>query len=366
MKANRPIILVVGARPNFMKIAPLYDELKSRSVDQILVHTGQHYDEKMSKVFFDDLGLPEPDIYMGVGSGSHSEQTAKIMIEFEKICIDYDPKLVVVVGDVNSTLGCTLVCAKMNIRTAHIEAGLRSGDMEMPEEVNRIVTDALANILLTPSVDADKNLISEGRMERDIYFVGNIMIDSLIKGIKRASKSKVLEGIGIQKGEYGVITLHRPSNVDDFETLEGIIGAMEEIVKENRLVFPVHPRTKNNLEEMGLKSRLEENPEIILTGPLGYLDFLSLINNSRIVFTDSGGLQEETTFLGIPCLTLRDSTERPITVLEGTNKIVGSSKRDIMSAFKEATENANYQKASIKYWDGKTASRIADIITKGE
>ena len=366
MKANRPIILVVGARPNFMKIAPLYDELKSRSVDQILVHTGQHYDEKMSKVFFDDLGLPEPDIYMGVGSGSHSEQTAKIMIEFEKICIDYDPKLVVVVGDVNSTLGCTLVCAKMNIRTAHIEAGLRSGDMEMPEEVNRIVTDALADILLTPSVDADKNLISEGRMERDIYFVGNIMIDSLIKGIKRASKSKVLEGIGIQKGEYGVITLHRPSNVDDFETLEGIIGAMEEIVKENRLVFPVHPRTKNNLEEMGLKSRLEENPEIILTGPLGYLDFLSLINNSRIVFTDSGGLQEETTFLGIPCLTLRDSTERPITVLEGTNKIVGSSKRDIMSAFKEATENANYQKASIKYWDGKTASRIADIITKGE
>ncbi len=366
MKANRPIILVVGARPNFMKIAPLYDELKSRSVNQILVHTGQHYDEKMSKVFFEDLGLPEPDIYMGVGSGSHSEQTAKIMIEFEKICIHYDPEIVVVVGDVNSTLGCTLVCAKMNIRTAHVEAGLRSGDMGMPEEVNRIVTDALANILLTPSVDADKNLISEGREERDIYFVGNIMIDSLIKGLRRASKNKVLEEIGIQKREYGVITLHRPSNVDDFETLEGIINAMEEIAKERRLVFPVHPRTKNNLEKMGLKSRLEENPEIILTGPLGYLDFLSLINNSRIVFTDSGGLQEETTFLGIPCLTLRDSTERPITVLEGTNKIVGSSKRDIMSAFKESKENANYQNTSIKYWDGKTASRIADVITKGD
>tara|TARA_B100000287_G_scaffold432594_1_gene492274 strand:- start:739 stop:1854 length:1116 start_codon:yes stop_codon:yes gene_type:complete len=365
MEEDRPIILVVGARPNFMKIAPLYAELERRGVNQILLHTGQHYDEKMSRVFFDDLGLPEPDIYLGVGSGSHSEQTAKVMVEFEKICIDKDPELVVVVGDVNSTLGCTLVSAKMNIKSAHIEAGLRSGDMKMPEEVNRIVTDALADILLTPSVDADKNLISEGRNVDDIYFVGNIMIDSLINGLEKISESDILGEIGILKGEYGVITLHRPSNVDNFETLEQIISALEEISEEKKLVFPVHPRTNNSLEKMGLKSRLEENPNIILTPPLGYLDFMSLIFNSGIVLTDSGGLQEETTYLGITCLTLRDSTERPITVTEGTNIIVGSNKQSIIMAFRESMEKSNSEKKSIKYWDGKTASRIADVITKG-
>jgi UDP-N-acetylglucosamine 2-epimerase (non-hydrolysing) len=360
--AEGPVILVVGARPNFMKIAPLHAELQRRGVEQLLLHTGQHYDEKMSKVFFDDLGMPEPDIYLGIGSGTHSEQTAKVMVEFEKICFEHKPRLVVVVGDVNSTLACTLVAAKLNIKSAHVEAGLRSGDMRMPEEVNRIVTDSICNLLLTPSPDGDENLLAEGRDEKDIHFVGNIMIDSLFNNLEKAKSSTIHEELGITDNEYAVLTLHRPSNVDDPKTLEGIIEALEIIGKQLKLVFPIHPRTEKNAKKFDLFDRINSIPGIVLTGPIGYLDFISLTSNARIVLTDSGGLQEETTALKIPCITLRENTERPITVTEGTNQIVGSECNDIIDAF-NASMATDYSSSTVpEKWDGNTASRIADII----
>ena len=362
MYKEKPIILVVGARPNFMKIAPLHAELQRRGVEQLLLHTGQHYDEKMSKVFFDDLGMPEPDIYLGIGSGTHSEQTAKVMVEFEKICFEHKPRLVVVVGDVNSTLACTLVAAKLNIRSAHVEAGLRSGDMRMPEEVNRIVTDSISNILLTPSADGDENLLKEGRKGTDIHFVGNIMIDSLFNNLEKAKSSTILNDLGVTDGEYAVLTLHRPSNVDDSKTLVGIIEALEVISKKLKLVFPIHPRTEKNAKMFNLYKRICNIPGIVLTGPMGYLDFISLTSNARIVLTDSGGLQEETTALKIPCITLRENTERPITVTEGTNQVVGSDCNNIIDAF-HASIAKDYNSVSVpEKWDGKTASRIADII----
>lgn len=363
MGNRKPIILVAGARPNFMKIAPLYHELAKRGANQILLHTGQHYDDKMSGVFFDDLGLPDPDIYLGVGSGTHSVQTAKVMIEFEKVCLEEDPALVVVVGDVNSTIGCALVAVKLGIKSAHLEAGLRSFDRKMPEEINRILTDSISDILLTPSIDANHNLLKEGRCEEDIHFVGNIMIDSLMKNLERSSDSDVKNMIGISDQNYGLLTLHRPSNVDDARTLKGIITAIEHIAKNIKIIFPVHPRTQKNLEAFGLSDRMMHHENIICTGPLGYLDFISLMSKSIIVLTDSGGLQEETTFLGIPCLTLRESTERPVTVTEGTNIIVGSQTEEIIRAYDmKVHQNPAINKNPPKYWDGTTAVRIADII----
>ena len=360
--SEKPVILVVGARPNFMKIAPLYAELKHRGINQLLLHTGQHYDENMSKVFFEDLGMPEPDIYLGVGSSSHAVQTAKVMMEFEVICIKHDPCLVVVVGDVNSTLACTLVARKLNIKTAHIEAGLRSGDMEMPEEVNRIVTDAIADILLTPSPDGDANLLAEGRDPNDIFFVGNIMIDSLFNNLERTKDSEIHDRMGLVRGEYAVLTLHRPSNVDSKTVFAGIIDALEIIGEKISLVFPMHPRTLKQAKEFGLMKRIEGITNIKIMGPIGYLDFIALTSNSRLVLTDSGGLQEETTALRIPCITLRENTERPITVSEGTNHIVGSTPSRIVEASDEVLKR-DYSKCSIPdKWDGRTAIRIADII----
>lgn len=364
MQTNKeqPIILVVGARPNFMKIAPIYAELKRRGVNQLLLHTGQHYDENMSKVFFDDLGMPKPDIYLGVGSGSHAVQTAKVMVEFEQVCLEHNPRLVLVVGDVNSTLACTLVACKMNIKTAHVEAGLRSRDLDMPEEINRLATDALANYLLTPSRDGDENLLAEGRDPADIYFVGNVMIDSLFNNLERSKSSSIHSDLGIKKGEYGLITLHRPSNVDDKETFIRIIGALHEIGNLIPLVFPMHPRTAKRVEEFGLTNKLESIPNIVLTGPAGYLDFIALTSSSRIVLTDSGGLQEETTALRIPCITLRENTERPITVTEGTNKIVGNDPERILAEARSALSSKIIHTKIPEKWDGKTAQRIADII----
>ena len=359
---EKPIILVVGARPNFMKIAPLYDELKSRGISQLLLHTGQHYDQNMSKVFFEDLGMPEPDIYLGIGSGSHAEQTAKVMVEFEKVCNEHNPSMVVVVGDVNSTVACSLVSAKLWIPCAHVEAGLRSHDREMPEEINRLVTDAIANILLTPSPDGSENLRLEGVVEDRIKFVGNIMIDSLMNNLDRAKESTIHSDLGIKDNHYAVLTLHRPSNVDDQESFTQIISALEEIGPKIPLVFPIHPRTNNRAEEFGLKQRLESIPNIILTPPAGYLDFVSLMAGSRMVLTDSGGLQEETTALGIPCLTLRENTERPITVTEGTNTIVGNSTDAIISAANDILESGGKAGRIPKLWDGNTASRIADEL----
>ena len=357
-----PVILVVGARPNFMKIAPIHAELKRRGIAQILLHTGQHYDENMSKVFFDDLGMPQPDIYLGIGSGSHATQTAKVMVEFEKVCNEHKPSMVVVVGDVNSTVACSMVCAKEWIPCAHVEAGLRSFDREMPEEINRLITDAIADLLLTPSPDGDENLRKEGVAEERIKRVGNIMIDSLFNNLERSKSSTIHNDLGLEKGNYGVLTLHRPSNVDEKDAFMRILAALEQIGERLPLVFPLHPRTRIRAEEFGLTNRLESIPNIVLTGPAGYLDFVALMAESKLVLTDSGGLQEETTALGIPCLTLRENTERPITVTEGTNTIVGNVTDVIIEAANDILDNGGKAGRIPDLWDGHTAERIADII----
>ena len=356
-----PIILVVGARPNFMKIAPIYSELNRRGVPLILLHTGQHYDDNMSKIFFDDLGMPKPDIYLGIGSGSHAYQTATVMMEFEKICMERSPSMVVVVGDVNSTVACAIVCAKLGVPCAHVEAGLRSFDRKMPEEINRILTDSVADLLLTPSPDGDENLRAEGVAEHRIVRVGNVMIDSLFSNLERAKESQILTDLGVQEN-YAILTLHRPSNVDDKENFAGIMGALEKIGQKVQLVFPMHPRTEKNAKAFGIYERLKAIPNIILTGPVGYLDFVALMASSTLVLTDSGGLQEETTALGIPCITLRENTERPITVTEGTNTVVGCNPALIESTAFDALAGNGKAGRIPELWDGKTAERIADVL----
>lgn len=358
---NKPIILVVGARPNFMKIAPIYAELKSRGQNLILLHTGQHYDDNMSKVFFDDLGMPKPDIYMGIGSGSHAYQTGTVMIEFEKICNENNPSMVIVVGDVNSTVACTIVCAKLHIPCAHVEAGLRSFDRDMPEEINRILTDCVADLLLTPSVDGDINLEKEGISKDKIHMVGNVMIDSLFSNLERVKNSEVWGNYGIPE-KYALLTLHRPSNVDDRETFADIISALVEIGSRIDIVFPIHPRTRKMAEKFGLFEELESVPNITITEPIGYLDFVALMSKSKLVLTDSGGLQEETTALGIPCLTLRENTERPVTVTEGTNTIVGANPELIIKHAFDTLDTGGKSGRVPDLWDGNTAVRIADII----
>ena len=358
---TKPIILVVGARPNFMKIAPIYAELQSRGQELILLHTGQHYDDNMSKVFFDDLGMPKPDIYMGIGSGSHAYQTGTVMIEFEKICQEKDPSMVVVVGDVNSTVACTIVCAKMGIPCAHVEAGLRSFDRDMPEEINRILTDSVADLLLTPSPDGDEHLRAEGIAEERIIRVGNVMIDSLYSNLTRAESSSIQDDLGLND-DYSILTLHRPSNVDDEGIFAGIISALEVIGKEIQIVFPMHPRTEKMAKQFSLYERIASIPKIKITGPVGYLDFVALMSDSKLVLTDSGGLQEETTALGIPCITLRENTERPITVTEGTNTIVGCDPELIKSTALDALTTGGKSGRIPEMWDGKTAHRIADVL----
>ncbi len=359
-----PVILVAGARPNFMKIAPLYRALAQRNVPLLLVHTGQHYDDNMSQVFFDDLDLPRPDIYLGVGSGTHAEQTGRVMIDFEQICLAQSPSLVVVVGDVNSTVACAMVAAKLWIPCAHVEAGLRSFDRRMPEEINRLVTDCLANFLFTPSPDADENLRAEGVPAERIHFVGNIMIDTLKQQLERARASSILSGLELERGGYAVLTLHRPSNVDDRRVFTRILTALERIAKQTPLIFPAHPRTLKQVDEFGLRQRLEAIPGLLLSAPLGYLDFLALMGGSQLVLTDSGGLQEETTALGIPCLTLRENTERPITIEQGTNTIVGSDTEAIVKAAEEALAGGGKRGRIPELWDGRTADRIAEIIVQ--
>ena len=357
----KPIILVVGARPNFMKIAPIYAELESRGQPLILLHTGQHYDDNMSKVFFDDLGMPKPDIYLGIGSGSHAYQTATVMIEFEKICQEKDPSMVVVVGDVNSTVACSIVCAKLTIPCAHVEAGLRSFDREMPEEINRILTDSVADLLLTPSLDGDENLRAEGVAEERIVRVGNVMIDSLYSNLEKAKESSVKSDFGLHE-KYAILTLHRPSNVDNKENFTGIIGALEHIGENIQIIFPMHPRTEKMAKSFSLYERIEAIPNIVITGPVGYLDFVALMASSTLALTDSGGLQEETTALGIPCITLRENTERPITVTEGTNTIVGCDSELIKKTAIDVLETGGKSGRIPELWDGKTSQRIADVL----
>lgn len=365
-KGKRKIISVVGARPNLVKIFPLLDEIKRRSIfKSVLVHTGQHYSRDMSGVFFKDFQLPEPDIYLGIGSGTHAQQTARVMAGFEEVLIKESPDLVIVVGDVNSTMACAVTCAKLRIPVAHIEAGLRSFDRAMPEEINRIVTDSVANYLFAPSADAVSNLKKEGFKEKNIFFVGNIMIDSLVRLKKKSADSEILNTLGLKKKDYAVLTLHRPSNVDDKVAFENILDAIGEIQKRVKVVFPVHPRTKKVLRKFGLGKRFQKLKGVILTAPLGYLDFLHLMSNSKFIMTDSGGIQEETTILKIPCLTLRDNTERPITVKMGTNTIVGNDAKKITDVALSMIDTKPKEHIPLpKFWDGKTAERIISIIVK--
>jgi len=358
------ILNVVGARPNFMKMAPLVRCLEERGIEQKLLHTGQHYDDNMSKVFFEDLRMPQPDIYLGVGSGSHAEQTAKVMVEFEQVCLTEKPDLVVVVGDVNSTLACSIVAAKLWIPVAHVEAGLRSFDLKMPEEINRIVTDRLAAILLTPSPDGDENLLKEGADPARIHRVGNIMIDSLVANLERAKESKVLDELGLEPGKFGVMTLHRPSNVDDPATLLPLMEALHEIAEELPIVFSCHPRTAERLAKIEEYRAISGRGDLRILDPLGYLDFLHLYSHSRIVLTDSGGLQEETTFLKIPCLTIRENTERPITITEGTNTLVGADPDRIRKAARRVLDGETTKARAPDLWDGQTAGRIVDVFER--
>ncbi len=362
----KKVLLIAGARPNFMKVAPIYAEMKRRSAEFApkIVHTGQHYDAAMSDAFFDDLGMPKPDIHLGVGSGSHAVQTAKIMTEFEPVVLAEKPDWVLVVGDVNSTIACALVCSKLGIKVAHIEAGLRSRDRSMPEEINRILTDSISDLLFTTSQDADENLKQEGIPAENIVFVGNVMIDSLLEHLKLAEKSNVRQDLGVNDIDYAVVTLHRPSNVDDKPTFSGILDALLAISEKLPIIFPVHPRTKAKLEEFGFAERIASS-NIRLIEPLGYLDFMRLYSGAKLVLTDSGGLQEETTVLTIPCLTLRHNTERPITIEMGTNVLVGTEPEAIKVGAGKALGNDRNSDTKIPpLWDGKAAGRICDALSK--
>jgi UDP-N-acetylglucosamine 2-epimerase (non-hydrolysing) len=361
------IINIVGARPNFMKMAPIIDAMNQHPEDiqHLLVHTGQHYDEKMSKAFFDDLGMPKPDIDLEVGSGSHAVQTAKIMVAFEKVCLSEKPDLVIVVGDVNSTMACTITAKKLGIKVAHVEAGLRSRDMEMPEEINRLCTDVLCDYLFITDPIADTNLRSEGVDPEKIIFVGNVMIDTLVKQKKVAEQLNTLDKLSLTKGNYATLTMHRPSNVDDPVIFEGILKALQEISTSIPIVFPIHPRTLKMAKEFGLLHYLNNGETvegIWITEPLGYLEFLNLNMNAKMVLTDSGGLQEETTVLGIPCITMRNNTERPITCEMGTNVIVGNDPKKIIQAAKKVLTNEWHKGEIPEKWDGKAAVRITEWL----
>jgi UDP-N-acetylglucosamine 2-epimerase (non-hydrolysing) len=347
-----------------MKIAPIYAEMKRRDSEflPMIVHTGQHYDAAMSDSFFIDLGMPKPDVHLNVGSASHAVQTAKIMMEFEPIVLEHNPDWVLVVGDVNSTIACTLVCAKLGIKVAHVEAGLRSFDRTMPEEINRILTDSISDLLLTPSPDGNENLKREGIADEKVKLVGNVMIDSLLRNLKIAESSIIREELNLTENKYAVMTLHRPSNVDDKETFSGLLEALLAISEKLPIIFPAHPRTRGKIEEFGFSEQVEKS-NIKLIEPLGYLDFMRLYSGAKLVLTDSGGLQEETTALGIPCLTLRENTERPITIEMGTNILVGTNAEKIKQTAFEILENKSKIDAKIPpLWDGKTAERICDAL----
>lgn len=355
--------LIAAARPNFMKVAPLYHELAATDwCKPVLVHTGQHYDPNMSDAFFDDLRMPKPDFHLGVGSGSHAEQTAGVMVAYEKILMDSPPDWIVVVGDVNSTVACSLAAKKLCLRVAHLEAGLRSGDRKMPEEINRLVTDSISDVLWTPSPDGDENLTREGVPAERISFVGNIMIDSYELMREQIEKAGTREELGLPPKGYAVVTLHRPSNVDHRETLAMLVDTLVTVAKDVPLAFAMHPRTRKNLEGFGLLDRLESAEQVLVTDPMSYIRFMSLVREAKLVITDSGGIQEETTYLGVPCLTLRDTTERPITVTQGSNKLVEPEELGDMIASVLAGKWSTGQKPDL--WDGHTAGRIATDIQR--
>ena len=399
---------VVGARPNFMKIASIIDAINQYNnsitnsklrIQHLLVHTGQHYNDSMSEAFFRDLVLPRPDIYLGVGSGTHAAQTADIMKRFEPVLLEHRPDVVIVVGDVNSTAACALVASKINYSNnsfnrslinqkisrpliAHVEAGLRSFDRTMPEEINRIVTDALSDYLFTSEKSGNQNLLCEGISRKKIFFVGNTMIDTLLKHREKARHSKILEKLNLLNSQfttyhsnpisYSVLTLHRPSNVDNKKTFEGILRALKKVAKHLPIIFPAHPRTVNRIKEFGFKNYFRFNsvsgtqPSCIYNvEPLGYLDFLSLISSAKLVITDSGGIQEETTILGVPCVTLRENTERPVTIVQGTNTIAGTNPMKIVEECVNALNRDRSKKRFPAFWDGKAGDRIVSILAQG-
>ena len=359
------IICVAGARPNFMKIAPLMAALgDAPPIEPILVHTGQHYDEKMSELFFRQLGIPQPDENLGVGSASHAMQTAQIMIAFEAVLLKHKPAAVLVVGDVNSTIACGLVAAKMGVGLIHVEAGLRCGDRSMPEEINRRLTDAISDLLFCTEQDAVDNLLREGIEPGRIHLVGNVMIDTLLANRRKSEQSPILEQLGLRPRQYAVLTLHRASNVDDEAVLSRLLGALQRIQRDMPLVFPVHPRTRKALAGPALAGHLSAMGNLRLIEPAGYLDFLKLMANARAMLTDSGGIQEETTILGVPCLTLRDSTERPITATMGSNRVVGTDPAAILAAWDDVQAGKVPLGRRPPLWDGHAAQRIAAILAQ--
>ena len=366
------LILVAGARPNFMKIAPLMHALKNhKTIQAILVHTGQHYDVKMSGQFFEELNIPTPDINLEVGSASHAVQTARIMEGFEKVCLEEKPDYVLVVGDVNSTAACTLVASKLGIKTIHYEAGLRSNDRTMPEEINRLVTDAISDVFITTSIDADENLLKENIPAEKIHMLGNLMIDSLVANLPKAQSTELTFGLlngvntiklgtDFKQGQYGVLTFHRPGNVDEKESLTRLVQLWGQISENIPLVFPVHPRTYKNILSFGLQTIIDKYPNLYFIEPLGYLQFIHLVSKSAFALTDSGGIQEETTFLNIPCLTVRPNTERPVTVWEGSNKLI--KLEEIVDEVQLILDGKGKHGTTPKFWDGKTAERIVNTI----
>ncbi len=357
------VINVCGARPNFMKIAPLMRAYREcDAVDPVLVHTGQHYDERMSRLFFEELEIPKPDLNLEVGSGSHAQQTAEIMKRFEPIVLEHKPDMVLVVGDVNSTIACALVAAKLGVAVTHVEAGLRSFDNTMPEEINRVLTDRISDLLFVSEPSGLENLKREGADPAAVHFVGNVMIDTLQSNRAKAEKSTVLADLDLTTGQYVIVTLHRPSNVDDPVVFGRNVDALEEIQRDLPIVFPMHPRTRNNIETMGFGPRIAAMGRLRILEPLGYLEFLKLMADAAVAVTDSGGIQEETTILRTPCLTVRENTERPVTIDQGTNQLVGTDPGKILTTYREVRANPPTDRPPPEKWDGQAAGRIVRIL----
>lgn len=357
------IINIVGARPNFIKIAPLMKAYELfPEINPILVHTGQHHDVNMNKNIFEELEIPAPHYNLEVRGGSCSQQISKIMAKFEEVCKKEKPDLVLVVGDVNSTIACSLVAAHLNIRVVHIEAGLRSRDLSMPEEINRILTDQISDILFVTEPEAIKNLEKEGISPKKIHFVGNIMIDSLCQNIHKIKASDVLERYNLEKKEYGIVTIHRPSNVDNLDKLSSILQILNKLQQKIKVIFPIHPRTQKSIEKFNLEEKINSMQNLILTSPLGYVDFMKLVKNSKVILTDSGGIQEEATVLNIPCITLRGNTERPITIEKGTNTLTGINLEKVLFVLDQILQGIYKEGKIPELWDGKTAKRIVEIL----
>lgn len=357
------IIHVVGARPNYMKIAPVYRAMEQYSdIEQVLVHTGQHYSPEMSTHFFDELGMPRPDVNLNVGSGSHAVQTARIMEAFEPVLEERKPDLVIVVGDVNSTIACALDAKKLHIPVAHVEAGLRSFDMRMPEEVNRVLTDRISDYLFTTEASGNDNLEKEGVPAHQVHFVGNVMIDSLVNHLPKAKARTTLADLGVEEGKYLLVTIHRPSNVDDEATLRSLTSTLQEAAKRLPILIPLHPRTRGNLGRFGWLDDFLATPGVTVCEPLGYLDFLKCQTGAAAILTDSGGIQEESTYLGVPCITMRENTERPATITQGTNRLIGNDREQILAALDDALAQERGSHPVPPLWDGSAAERIAKIL----